>query len=265
MVLLDNGGRHAGEINLLAPPRDLAGVLEHLWTQDSSRTAADWRVVADASPHLIAAVTASGGTQTMSVSLVGARSCAASIDVSHRVLTVGLRLRPGALSALTDASAREFVDRSITADRVFRADVLAGLELGHDAPASLILRELIRLTRRACRGRTGRTMLPHGVSRANTVGELAAWLRTPTRSLRERAHREVGLSPKRILRVVRLHAALRAAQRPGSSWSEVAYVAGYADQAHLTRELRALLGETPSAWTARGSAVSFKTSPRDGK
>jgi AraC-like DNA-binding protein len=38
-----------------------------------------------------------------------------------------------------------------------------------------------------------------------------------------------------------------------------ACVAVFAEQAHLTRELRALLGETPSAWKARGSADSFKT------
>jgi AraC-like DNA-binding protein len=46
------------------------------------------------------------------------------------------------------------------------------------------------------------------------------------------------------------------------SWAAIAAMAGYADQAHLTRELHALLGETPSAWRARGSAVSFKTSGR---
>jgi AraC-like DNA-binding protein len=66
-----------------------------------------------------------------------------------------------------------------------------------------------------------------------------------------------------ILRVLRLHAALRAAWKDDVPWSAVAYLAGYADQAHLTREVRALLGEAPSAWRARGSAVLFKTSPRE--
>lgn len=56
-----------------------------------------------------------------------------------------------------------------------------------------------------------------------------------------------------------MHAALHAARGPGRSWSDVAYVAGYADQPHLTRELRALLGETPSAWKTRGSADSLPT------
>jgi AraC-like DNA-binding protein len=77
--------------------------------------------------------------------------------------------------------------------------------------------------------------------------------------LRERTHREIGLSPKHILRVVRLHAALHAARKPGASWSDVASRSGYADQSHLTREMRDLLGETPSSWRTRGTAVSFKT------
>ena len=94
-----------------------------------------------------------------------------------------------------------------------------------------------------------------------TVADVARWTGEATRSLRERAHREIGLSPKRTLRVLRLHSALHA-RRYGRSWAQVAYAAGYADQAHLTRELRALLGETPSAWQARASAVSFKTANR---
>lgn len=264
MVLLDNGGRHGSEVTLIAPPHDLAGLIEHLWVQDCDDMAADWRVVADPSPHLIAAVMSSA-PRRIRVSLVGARTCAATIDVSHRVMTVGVRLRPGALPILTNASAQEFVDRSVPVDDVFTSDVLSGLELGDAAPAVTIVHELMRLTRRASGGRTVTSALAGTAARVRTVNEIIAWLGTPARSLRERVHREVGLSPKRMLRVLRLHAALRAARGSGASWSHVACAAGYADQAHLTREVRALLGETPSAWAARGSAVSFKTQGRDAK
>jgi AraC-like DNA-binding protein len=262
MVLLDNGGRHGSEVTLIAPPQDLSGVIEHLWVQGCGDMAADWRVVADSSPYLIAAVTGTG-SRRIRVSLVGARTCAASIDAARRVMTVGVRLRPGALPILTNASAQEFVDRSVPIDDVFTSAVLSGLELGDDAPAALIVHELIRLTRRASGGRTVTSALAGAPARARTVNQISAWLGTPARSLRERMYREVGLSPKRMLRVLRLHAALRAARRSGASWSHVACAAGYADQAHLTREVRALLGETPSAWAARGSAVSFKTHGRD--
>jgi AraC-like DNA-binding protein len=230
-----------------------------MWVQQGSCGDTDWRVVADASPYLIATVTASAEARTMRVALVGARSRAAAVNTAGRVMTVGVRLRPGAVPILTGVSAREFVDRSVPVDCAFPARVVSNLELGHDAPISVVIHELIRIIRRATRSRAMHPILPDSWQ-AHTVSELAAWLRTPMRSLRERAHREVGLSPKRILRVMRLHTALHAARLPGASWSQVACGAGYADQAHFTRELRALLGETPSAWRARGSAVSFKTS-----
>jgi hypothetical protein len=71
----------------------------------------------------------------------------------------------------------------------------------------------------------------------------------------------LSLSPKRTLRVLRLHAALHA-RRNGHSWSEVRTTLWVRGSAHLARELRALLGETPSMWDARGSADSFKTANR---
>jgi AraC-like DNA-binding protein len=260
MVLLDHGGRDAHELDLRSPPADLSGLIEHCWIEEhrTAPSASDRRVVPDASPHVIAIVTARAQQRAIHVAVVGARSCAADIDVSRRVLTVGVRLHPGALPMLTNASAREFVDRPVPVDDVFGTKMVRDLELGPDAPAAVILHELIRLARRTCGQRTTATMVSAAAG-VTTVAELAGRLHTPTRSLRERTYREVGLSPKRMLRVTRLHTALLAARRHHSSWSEIAYAAGYADQAHLSRELRALLGEPPSAWAARGSAVSFKT------
>jgi AraC-like DNA-binding protein len=59
----------------------------------------------------------------------------------------------------------------------------------------------------------------------------------------------VGVSPKQLARVVRMRRALGSmdvARRVG--WSRVALDLGYHDQAHLTRELRALTGRTPGEW-----------------
>jgi AraC-like DNA-binding protein len=266
MVLLDHGGRDAHELDIVGPPADLSAVIEHLWVQEGGHaSASDWRVVPDLSPHLIAVVTARDGTRAMRVALVGARSRAATVDVADRLVTVGLRLRPASLSRLTGASAREFADRSIAIDQVFGPQVLADLELGPDAPSSVIRDALIRLVSRACRQPRAQTMGLGSARGARTVTELASQLSTPTRSLREHAYRDVGLSPKRMLRVLRLHAALHAARRPDRAWSRIAHQAGYADQAHLTRECRALLGEPPSIWAQRGSAVSFKTAGRDAR
>jgi len=260
MVLIDNGGRDGKDLDLLAPPRDLSDVIEHVWIERRAPVApATWRVVADTAPYLIATVSSGSPAQTLSVRLVGARSCAADIDVQSRALTIGVRLRPGTLPVLTDLSAREFRDRSVPVADVFGASVLAGLELDAGAPVIHLVRELMQFARRARRRSPATPLLPDSDSSPKSVADLADWLGAPTRSMRERFHREVGLSPKRMLRVERLHAALHAARRPSRSFAQIAHLAGYADQAHFNREVRALLGETPSAWHARASAVSFKT------
>ncbi len=94
---------------------------------------------------------------------------------------------------------------------------------------------------------------------APTVAALAAATNLCQRALYEYWHDQVGLAPKRALRIVRLHRALWFAHRR-RSWSEVAAAAGFADQAHLTREMQALLGEGPSDWAKRGrDADLFKT------
>lgn len=259
MVLLDHGGSHGSAGDLLSPPPDLLDLVEHICVGRWRGIANDWRVVPDASPHLIATAAVSGGIRTLQTMVVGARSTAATIDVANREWTICVRLAPGTLPRLTDVSAREFADRSFAVSDVFSSRTLANLELADDAPAPVVAHALLELTRRACRSRRRESFSHDSLSAVQRVADLAVSLRTPARSLRERAYREVGLGPKRILRVLRLHRALTAMRRPGSSWSGVACEAGYADQAHLTREMQSLVGETPSAWKARGSAVSFKT------
>jgi AraC-like DNA-binding protein len=259
MVLFDNGGRPGREIALAPAPPDLASLVEHSWVQRGPHPAPVWRVVADPAPYLIAAVTARAGGAALRLALVGARSCAADLDVSSRTLTVGVRLRPGALPVLIDDAAHTIANRSVPIEQVFHARLLADLQLAPDAPGDLIVFELLRLIRRAGRGRLPSRRLPEAAAQSCRVGDLAARLTTPTRSLREASRRDVGFGPKRLLRILRLHAALRAIRRPGASWAYAAAAAGYADQSHLTREVRLLLGETPSRWAARGAAVSSKT------
>jgi AraC-like DNA-binding protein len=64
----------------------------------------------------------------------------------------------------------------------------------------------------------------------------------------------VGLTPKRYCRVQRLQRAIRELRGVGAArrqLAEIAAGAGYADQAHLTREFRALVGVSPGEYRAR--------------
>ena len=51
---------------------------------------------------------------------------------------------------------------------------------------------------------------------------------------------------------MRFHQACRLAKAGAApGWAGIAADSGYADQAHLVRELAALAGETPTAWARR--------------
>jgi AraC-like DNA-binding protein len=73
------------------------------------------------------------------------------------------------------------------------------------------------------------------------------------RRLHRHCRAAVGYGPKMLERVLRFQRARRLA-RDTRSLATVAVLAGYADQAHLTRECRRLAGTTPSDL--------FKTTPR---
>lgn len=68
------------------------------------------------------------------------------------------------------------------------------------------------------------------------------------RSLRRRCHEAFGYGPKTLDRILRFQRFLRlAAAGEEVALSGLAAAAGYADQAHLTREVRRLSGLTPAA------------------
>lgn len=81
------------------------------------------------------------------------------------------------------------------------------------------------------------------------VRDLAGEVGWSPRHLTDRFRRETGLGLKEAARVVRFDRARRALT-PGTPLAGLAADAGYYDQAHLTREFRALAGCSPSRWLA---------------
>lgn len=82
-----------------------------------------------------------------------------------------------------------------------------------------------------------------------TLGEVAEAVGLSPRQMRRRFRREVGLSPKELARIQRLRsAAVDAVFDLEEPWVSIAASRGYADQAHLIREFRGLLGVTPSGF-----------------
>jgi AraC-like DNA-binding protein len=162
---------------------------------------------------------------------------------------VGLRFAPGTGPAVLGVPAHELRDQRVP---------LAALW-----PGAEVRRLAERLTERleAGRGGTGRALeavaldrlrraeppdpvvgaVVAGLSGGRTVAEVAAAVGLGERQLHRRSLAAFGYGPKTLARVLRLNRALDAA-RAGTAFSEVAAGTGYADQAHLAREVRALTG-----------------------
>jgi AraC-like DNA-binding protein len=79
------------------------------------------------------------------------------------------------------------------------------------------------------------------------VADLAGDLDVGQRRLHRRFSSAVGYGPKTLDRIFRFERfrRLAAASPPDVGLADLAYAAGYSDQAHLTRECRRLAGETP--------------------
>ncbi len=78
------------------------------------------------------------------------------------------------------------------------------------------------------------------------VEALAAELRCSRKHLVAQFREFVGPPPKTAARILRFNALLRLLdRRPRPGWAELAALCGYADQSHLSREVRRLAGCTP--------------------
>ena len=105
---------------------------------------------------------------------------------------------------------------------------------------------------------------PDPLVRAAAAGTPRHALGIGDRQLRRRFLDAVGYGPKTLERILRFQRFLRLAQDDGDL-ARLALDAGYADQAHLTRECTRLAGLPPAALLAEGAgpagerSVSFKT------
>jgi len=81
------------------------------------------------------------------------------------------------------------------------------------------------------------------------------------RSLRRDIAQLTGLSPQSLAGIFRARHALALLQNTALPLVDVAMVAGYADQAHLTRELRRFTGDTPALWRHSGRILQDRSHP----
>jgi AraC-like DNA-binding protein len=147
----------------------------------------------------------------------------------------GVRLRPEAVAAALGVTASSLTNTTVAAEDVF--GTRRARQLVDDQGLDRWLRS-VEPDRRTAMATRLLTVQP--------VARAAEELGITIRQLRRILVTNVGLAPKPYQRVMRLRRFLTTAEgRPATGLAAAAAAAGYADQAHLTREVRALTGLTP--------------------
>lgn len=214
----------------LAPPAHLRDAVACLWVRvPGAAPAAPVRVVPDGCADVI-------WGQGQGTFVAGPDTRASLSDPG--TLLVGLRFRPGAGGAGLGLPLDELTDR-----RADAVDVDPAYALSPDADPRDALRQLAD----AATGRTPDPLVTAAIA-GHDVGLSA-------RQLRRRFHAAAGYGPKTLERVLRFQRFVGAADaRPETGLAQLALAAGYADQAHLTRECTALAGLSPARlMRARGA------------
>lgn len=225
----------SGEVEVAQPVLPDACV-DILWVNDREPM-----VAGPATRAMIARVPP--GTRT-----VGARFkpgwCAAVLGVDASELRDQLLPLRDVAPALARAFSSAVADREPLADKVATAKQLLARHVAHAPPPDGIVR-----------GTVG-WLAAHPHAR---VHELGRALHISDRQLRRRLLAAAGYTPKTLHRVLRLQRLLAiAGADAGAPLSALALRAGYADQAHMTRDVRELAGATPAALLARaGSALDM--------
>ena len=184
--------------------------------------------------------------------VAGPDTRAHSVEMRAGEVAAGLRLAPGTAPALLGVVAHELRDQRVPLDQVWSARVSRGVAeaveraapRGPGAVAAAIEGALLGLSPLR-QGVSGQVMLTMSV-RGAEVSEIARETGWSERQLRRHSHELFGYGLATLRRVLRLQAAVRLAGTE-TSLAAVAGGAGYSDQAHLARDVRALTGTTPTA------------------
>jgi AraC-like DNA-binding protein len=249
-----------------APPARWKDLVACVWTIEAgASTTHAWRVLPDGCTDLILDLRSDAPPGRASYH-VGTMTTPLLVRASAGIDLIGVRLLPGG-SLLSDVSASECLD-----NRVDVSGQWPGIEALRDELANLPRRVRPATLIARLEDRLRGLRVPRGLVRADrllraSAGSLAvddvgrATGLTP-RQLQRLYLRHTGTTPKFAARVYRLERALKLLTRTSRPLAQVALEAGFFDQAHMHRDVRALAGVTPLAYR-REYNVAFVQSPAD--
>ncbi len=174
------------------------------------------------------------------------------IDPRDHASIVGVHFRPGGAWAFLGVPPRELSDRHVDLDMLWGRPAL---DLREELCAARTPRERFALLEgallsRLVDDRPGHPAVPFAVGQLArpgvTVGEVAADVQLSRRRFIQVFTTEVGMTPKRLSRVLRFQRASELARRIGApDWGRLARACGYFDQSHLIHDVTEFTGTSP--------------------
>jgi AraC-like DNA-binding protein len=233
-----------GHYREVAPHPPLRPFVECFWVNAVSEGRDDGRILPDGRMDLV-------WIRGLGVLVAGPQSRFTSRPVGGSLVAFGARFHPGAAPALLRLPAAELLDEHVplaAIDPRLAVRLDARLEGTRDeAEALAVLSD--ELMRRLDPVAPPDPALREAVGLLGggpiSVADVAARVFLSERQLQRRFVEGVGYGPKTLQRILRFQRAVARLQSPDGGLAGVAASAGYADQAHLSRESRRLAGLSP--------------------
>lgn len=172
-------------------------------------------------------------------------------DLPPGAVIVGARFRTGLAPSLLGVPASELRDGRLPLEAAWGRRAIRRLEDADELPSPEGMLQALQeaLVLRMPSTAADDPLLPPVLAwaaqrRPPALDRLVRELEVAERTLRRRLDERVGYGPKMLQRVLRFQRMLRLASH-AASLADLAAAAGYADQAHMTRECHKLAGLTP--------------------
>jgi AraC-like DNA-binding protein len=252
----------------LPPPGPRTPHIACVWVRDPEPGALVHRVVPDACVDIV-------WVEGSRLTVAGPATGPALSEVPAGAIVAGVRFRVGAAGAALGVPARELLDRSVALQDLWGApagELAERLDAAPDirfALAELFAAVTRRLPPPGALDAVVRAAAVQAARPGTAVEGLGDAVGLGERQLRRRFADAVGYGPKTLQRVLRFQRFLALAAHE-EDLAGLAFAAGYADQAHLSRECRRLSGLPPAALLRAGAGPAgersepFKTAAAPG-
>jgi AraC-like DNA-binding protein len=258
----------------IAPVPELQSIVECIWTLESEPGEAVDRVepvLPDGCPELVMQfgdrferVSTDGGAERQAdILFAGQLTGQIQLRPTGTVATLGVRFRPGSAAAILKMPQQPLLGTTLGIDAL---DGSLSRQLGRIRDSSRSPDDAIDGVQACLTARVDsewldpRVLAAVGMIRRHhgrmAVAEVATRLGVTRRHLERCFATLVGISPKRLARIVRFQRALRMLQRPPGSSAATALECGYADQPHFIRDFTELAGCPPGAHLLRHAQLS---------